>query len=167
MLIFEVITQYALYINTFSQIYSAKDKYNREVIGLLWNTTSFIVFGLKVILIIVESSRIQFQRHLSQLTFVPEASKLITSVCNKSFSFIAKLLAPISQFTFCMVALIFILLHPSVMFVPLIPLTILAFFTDLKNRRKCSMFGFAKGLMLLLAIAFTVTLYVYNLVQLH
>lgn len=88
-------------------------------------------------------------------------------MCNKSFSFIAKLLAPIAQFAFCMVALVFALLHPSVVFVPLIPLTILAFFTDLKQRSACQMFGFARGLMLIFAMTFTMTLYVYNLIQLQ
>lgn len=132
LLIIELITQYIMYIHSFAQIFSAKDKYVREVQGLLWNTTSFVVFGFKILLIIVECSRIQFQCHLSQLTFILEAENLITSVCNKSFSFFAKLLAPISQFFFCMVALIFAFMHPSIIFAPLIPLTIMAFFTDLK-----------------------------------
>lgn len=60
LLICEVTTQYALYITTLSKNFTAREKYIREVQGLLWNTTSFIVFGLKVILIIVECSRIQF-----------------------------------------------------------------------------------------------------------
>ena len=163
MLITELVTQYLLYINSFSQNYTAKDKYSREVKGLLWNTTSFIVFGMKVILLIIECMRIQFQKHLSQLTFIIEAQKLTQSVCNKSFSFFAKLLAPISQFFFCMIALIFILLHPSIVFVLLIPVTILAFFTDLRNKQSCNMFSFARTLVLLFSMAFTAALYFYHL----
>ena len=60
MLLLELVMQYVLYINSFSKIYTARDKYAREVQGLLWNTTSFIVFGMKVILLIVECMRIQF-----------------------------------------------------------------------------------------------------------
>jgi hypothetical protein len=37
---------------------TAKEKYLREVSGLLLNATSFTVFGIKVFLVIVESSRI-------------------------------------------------------------------------------------------------------------
>lgn len=167
MLLSELVMQYVLYINTFSKIYTARDKYAREVHGLLWNTTSFIVFGMKVILLIVECKRLQFQKHLSQLTFIVQAQNLITSVCNKSFSFFAKLLAPISQFFYCMIALIFILLHPSVVFALVFPIMILAFFSDLKSRKSCNMFTLARGLTLIFAMVFTVALYIYHLTQLH
>lgn len=156
--------QYSLYIGSISQTFSARDKYRREVQGLLVNTTSLVVFGLKVFLIIVECIRIQFSRHLRELTFITEAENLVKSVCSKSFSFFAKLAAPISQFTFCMLAIIFALLHPSVVFVPLIPFLILSFFTDLKSRQSCTLFSLSKRLFLLLAVTFTGALYMYHLV---
>ena len=87
------------------------------------------------------------------------------SVCSKGFSFFAKLMTPVSQFLFCMIAIIFALLHPSIIFVPLIPVTILAFFSDLQA--SCSVFSFTKRLFLLLAMAFTCALYLYNLAQLQ
>ena len=92
---------------------------------------------------------------------------MVVNVCNKSFSFLAKLMAPCSQFLYCMIAIIFALLHPSVIFVPLIPLNILAFFSDLKLRQSCSIFSFNKRFFLLLAMAFTCALYIYNLTQLQ
>lgn len=133
-LIVELVLQYAIFIRSFSQKFTTKQKYVREVQGLLQNSASFAVIGFKVLLVIVESSRFQFQLHLSQMTFIPEAQNLANSVINKSFSFLAKIMAPISQFLFCMVAIIFALLHPSVVFLPLIPFTILGFFTNLKQR---------------------------------
>ena len=134
--------------------------------GLLLNRTSFIVFGIKVLLVIVESSRIQFQFNLRQLTFIPEARNLVVNVCNKSFSFFERLMAPCSQFLYCTIAIIFAFMHPSVMFVPLIPVTILGFFSDHKIK-PCSVFSFSKGLFLLLVMAFTCTLYLYNLIMLQ
>ena len=64
-----------------------------------------------------------------------------------------------------MIAIIFALLHPSIIFVPLIPVTILAFFSDVQA--SCTIFSFTKRLFLLLAMVFTCALYVYNLTQLH
>ena len=58
MLFVELLTQYALYIRSFSQTFTAREKYQREVQGLLLNTTSFIVFGFKTLLLIIECSRI-------------------------------------------------------------------------------------------------------------
>lgn len=166
-LIAELLVQYSLYIRSFSQSFNAKQKYQREVVGLLQNTTSFIVFGLKISLIILECSRLQYQKHLEQLNFIIEAQNLVKTACNKSFSFFAKLIAPVSQFCYGMVALIFAFLHPSVVFVPMVPLTILGFFTDLSKGQKCNVFNFTKGIFLLSAMAFTCALYVYHLVQLQ
>ena len=77
LLICETVTQYCLYIQSMSQTYNAQEKYKREVQGLLQNTTSFIVFGLKILLIIIQASLIQFQKHLSQLEFIDEAKNLV------------------------------------------------------------------------------------------
>ena len=92
---------------------------------------------------------------------------LVQSICDKSFSFLSKLLAPISQFLFCMLAIIFSLMHPSVIFVPLIPLMILAFFTDQRQSPTCSLFSIAKRLFLIVAMAFTMAFYITQLVSLH
>jgi len=107
---------------------------------------------------------LQYQKHLEQLNFIIEAQNLVKTACNKSFSFFAKLIAPISQFGYCMVALIFAFLHPSIVFVPLVPLTILGFFTDLGKGQSCNIFTFSKGIFLVIAMAFTCSLYVYHLV---
>ena len=60
LLVTETLVQYAWYIWSFSQTFSARDKYRREVIGLLQNTASFAVFALKILLILVEGTRVQF-----------------------------------------------------------------------------------------------------------
>ena len=89
------------------------------------------------------------------------------SVCDKNISFVSKLLAPVSQFSFCILAIIFSLLHPSVVFVPLIPLMVLAFFTDLRKSPSCSLFSVTKRLFLMIAATFTLAFYFYTLVTLQ
>ena len=54
LLVAELLGQYSLYIYSFSQEYTMREKYQREVTGLLFNTTSFVVFGLKVLLFMLE-----------------------------------------------------------------------------------------------------------------
>jgi len=110
---------------------------------------------------------VQFQNHLTQLDFIEEASTLVKSICDKSFSFFAKLMAPVSQFLFCMLAVIFSLLHPSVIFVPLIPLMIFAFFSDLRKKPACSLFSVSKRLFILVAMTYTLAFYLYSLVSLY
>lgn len=56
----ETLVQYLLYMNNLTQKFSLQAKYKHEVIGLLQNKTSFVVFGFKVILIIVQASFVQF-----------------------------------------------------------------------------------------------------------
>ena len=163
----ETLTQYALYIYSLTVELEPQQKYEKEVQGLLFNTTSFVVFGMKILLIIVQCSFLQFQNHLSRLDFVDEARHVVMSVCTKSFSFFAKLMAPVSQFLYCLVAIVFSLMHPSALFVPLVPVMILAFFTDTKKSPACSVFSIAKSFFLISAIAFTVTLYLYQLYSLQ
>ena len=69
--------QYGYFIYGFNLQLSAKQKYSKELIGLLGNTTSFVVFGLKVLLLLIESARMQYRFHLSQLTFIPEVRRLV------------------------------------------------------------------------------------------
>ena len=76
-------------------------------------------------------------------------------------------MAPVSQFLFCMIALIFAFLHPSIVFVPMVPLVILAFFSDLSQGVKCNVFTVSSKLFMLLTIVFTVILNIYSLTQLH
>ena len=167
LVIAETVAQYSLYIKSLSQEFSAKEKYLIEVRGQLLNRTSFIVFGMKICLIVVQCSLIPYLNHLKKLQFIDEAKNLVNSVCNKSFSFFTKLMAPISQFLFCMLAIIFSLVHPSVIFVPIIPIIIMAFFTDHRKKSSCNTFSVMKRLFLFLAIAFTSAFYLYNLIQLH
>ena len=75
-------------------------------------------------------------------------------------------MAPVSQFLFCLLALIFSLMHPSVVFVPMIPLIIMAFFSDLRSPTY-SLFSVTKRLFILVAMTFTFAFYLYNLIQLH
>lgn len=59
-LIVELVLQYTIFIRSFSKTFTSKQKYIREVQGLLQNSASFAVLGIKVLLMIVESSRFQF-----------------------------------------------------------------------------------------------------------
>lgn len=68
------------------------------------------------------------------MQFVSEIlqTKIVAEI-NKKKSYTERLLQPVSSFLFCTTGLLFILGHPSVVFVPLLPLIITAFFLDSKS----------------------------------
>ena len=60
-----------------------RQKYQLEVTGLLFNTTSFVVFGLKVLLLLVECQRSLFAKHITQLTFIPSVRGIVKRVASQ------------------------------------------------------------------------------------
>ena len=145
-----------------------RQKYQREVTGLLFNTTSFVVFGFKAFLFMVECQRYQFTMHISQLTFVPAVENLAAKVSTKSSSLAYNILMPLSQFLFCTVAIMFAFLHPSALFVPFIPLLIMAYFSDFRDHASCcNMFRLSSRLFIFVTTVFIVALYAYQLYTLN
>ena len=168
LLVIELVGQYTLYIYSFSESYTMRQKYQREVAGYLYNTTSFIIFGLKNLLFIIECQRYQFTRHITQLVFIPSVKNLVTKVSMKNSSFVSSILTPLSQFLFCTVAILFAFLHPSALFVPFIPILIMAYFSDSKDHQSCcNMFRLTSRLFLLVTTLFTFAFYAYQLYTLN
>ena len=168
LLVAELTGQYALYIYSFSEEYTMRQKYQREVAGLLFNTTSFVVFGLKVLLFMIECQRFQFTRHLTQLTFIPAVQDLVAKVSSKSSSSASSILMPLSQFLFCTVAILFAFLHPSALFVPFIPVLIMAYFSDAKDHASCcNVFRLSSRLFVAVTTVFILALYAYQLYTLN
>ena len=134
----ELVYQYCNFISLSNVTYSVKENYLREVQGVLFNPTSFTVFGLKVALFIIEAQRCQYSVHLTTSYKVnPSVKPLIQRVINIKQSF-SSLTQPISHFLFCFVAILFVLLHPSAIYVPFLPILMLAFFSSSQN--SCGIF---------------------------
>ena len=114
-----------------------RQKYQLEVTGLLFNTTSFMVFGLKVLLLMVECQRSLFWKHITQLTFIPSVRGIVMKIASQRSSHIHAIIQPLSQFLFCTTAIIFAFLHPSALFVPFIPVLILGFFSNSREHQSC------------------------------
>lgn len=66
-LTFDIIFQYAFFISNLPQNSSLKQNFAREIFGLLLNKPSFVNYGLKIILFVVEAYRYQYSVHLTSL----------------------------------------------------------------------------------------------------
>lgn len=80
MLTVELVFQYCNYISLAQIEFTAKENYKREVQGALLNKTSFVVFGLKVALFIIEAQRCQYSSHLTKFNAQPFVKTMIKRV---------------------------------------------------------------------------------------
>ena len=156
--------------------------------GIMITTPSYVTFGLKIALFILENLKYKFSYDMgpvfkklkdaymeAESTALPESKMISTlqkngqeeakldngiprplpvsaesllrqkynqrlkfqyiKIFKKSSSFVHKILQPISLFMVCLVQLIFVLGHPSILFIVLFGLSVTGFFVSLKEQQ--------------------------------
>ena len=92
----------------------------------------------------------------------------MAKVSTKSSSLAYTIVTPLAQFLFCTVGILFAFLHPSALFVPFIPVLIMAYFSDAKEHRSCcNMFRLTSRLFIATTTLFVLALYAYQLYTLN
>ena len=160
----ELVFQYCNFISLAQIEFTVKENYNREVQGVLLNKTSFVVFGLKVASFIIEALRCQYSIHLTKFNTQPFVKTMIKRVIQSHSSY-STLVVPLNQFLFCFTAIIFVLLHPSAIYAPFLPVLMLAFFSSPET--SCGLFRVASKVFTFFTTFFLACLYVYQLYHLH
>jgi hypothetical protein len=86
-------------------------------------------------------------------------------IFRKSTSFVHKIVKPISLFMLCLLQLIFILAHPSVLFVVLLGLCLSGFFVDLVDHQAQYSFYLRAQILLCVECMYVVLQYLVNVIK--
>lgn len=159
LLTFELVFQYFSFITFKPAGLTARVSYAREVAGYLLNSSSYITFGLKVTLFVLEAYRHQFVVYLQTLETSETIKGLIKRSISQSSSTLDSFIVPISHFAFCILAIMFALLHPSVLYAPFLPLFMVAFFIQPQPTR--NYFSIVATVLIVVSTLYILSLYAF------
>ena len=104
-----------------------------DIVGFLANTPSYVEFYLKIVLFLLQCQKIHYsydhyQHTYEQIRAAHSDHPSLQRLFRKSASFAFRVFKPLSVFMSSSIALIFAILHPSILLFCLMPLFIYGFF---------------------------------------